>query len=125
MLRKAIAECLALEAASVHAHSRLINDLGADSLDFIDLIFTLEKQFGVRIREEELNAFSRPATVGGGDPSGAEFLPSAAVGGLLPWLPELAKAGDLSRIRPAQILPMITVEALWQLVELKAKSRSR
>lgn len=118
IIRGIVAECLAREVAEVHPHTRLISDLGADSLDFVDLIFTLEKRFGVRIRENDLNLMSRPDP--GATSAGAgslEFLPANVVTRLQMWLPELATVPDLSRVRPVDVLPLVTVAALWRLVE--------
>ena len=122
IVRTIVAECLARDVADVRAESRLVTELGADSLDFIDLIFTLEKRFGVRIREKDLNMVSRPDGASATTGSNVEFLPPEAVSSLLPWLPELAAIGDLSRVRPAQVLPLVTVEALWRLAEHKIKA---
>jgi len=120
--RAIVAGCLARDLAEVRPQSRLITDMGADSLDFIDLIFTLEKRFGVRLRENDLSMMSRSDASGPEASSNAEFLTPEDVSRLLPWLPELATAPDLSRVRPAQVWPLITVEALWRLVERKANS---
>ena len=120
--RAVVAECVARDIAEVRPESRLITDLGADSLDFIDLIFTLEKRFGVKILETDLNLMSRPDTSNPAASPAPEFLTSEAVSRLLPWLPEVAALPDLSRLRPIHVWPMITVEALWRLVELKIKS---
>jgi len=95
----------------------LITDLGADSLDFVDLIFGLEKRFGVKIREEDVNLMSRSNL-----PAEGEFLSPEAVSQLVSWLPELATVPDKSRVKPAQVWPLITVDALWRLVERKMKA---
>jgi acyl carrier protein len=121
IVRTLVAECLARDVSEVRPESRLLGDLGADSLDFVDLIFTLEKRFGVRLRENDLNPMSRAP---GQSSVNVEFLPAEAVSRLLPWLPELGAAQDLSHVRPAQVLPLITVEALWRLVETKMKTAS-
>ena len=42
-LRKMIAESLALDEGEITLESKLIDDLGADSLDFVDLTFAIEK----------------------------------------------------------------------------------
>jgi acyl carrier protein len=121
IVRAVVAECLARDVSEVLPESRLIGELGADSLDFVDLIFTLEKRFGVRLRENDLNPMSR---VSGQGAVTIEFLPAEVVSRLLPWLPELATSPDLSRIRPTQVLPLITVESLWRLLEQKMKTAS-
>ena len=41
-VRALVADCLALDPGSVAPESRLVSDLGADSLDFLDLLFRLE-----------------------------------------------------------------------------------
>ncbi|MDP6358621.1 MAG: acyl carrier protein [Planctomycetota bacterium] len=118
IIRSAVADSLALDVDEVMPESRLITDLGADSLDFIDLLFVLERKFGVKIREGEFNFLSRldvtsPETLQG------EFLTRSAVDKLLPWLPALRTAEDLSKVTPAQLFSMITVETLWIMVEKK------
>jgi acyl carrier protein len=121
IIRTIVAECLARDISEVLPESRLIGDLAADSLDFVDLIFTLEKRFGVQLRQNDLNPMSR---VPGQGSVIVEFLPAEVVSRLLPWLPELALASDLSRIRPGQVLPLVTVESLWCLLEQKMKTAS-
>ena len=120
IIRTIVADCLARDVTDVQRESRLITELGADSLDFVDLIFTLEKHFGVRIQENDLNRGLRPEASG----TNSEFLPADAISRLLPWLPELANVPDLNQVRPVQVLPLVTVESLWQLVEQKAKAAS-
>jgi acyl carrier protein len=44
-----IADALAREADEVRLDSRLIEDLGAESIDFLDIVFQLEQAFGLRI----------------------------------------------------------------------------
>lgn len=117
-IRAAIADSLALDADQIAPESRLTADLGADSLDFIDLIFTLEKRFGVKIREGELDFLSR-LDVSSPEVMREGFLTRAALEGLLPWLPALGRQPDLDRITPNQLFSLITVETLCILVERK------
>ena len=50
---KGVCECVAavvdVDAATVHEADCIIGDLGADSLDLLDLVFHLEQRFKVRI----------------------------------------------------------------------------
>jgi acyl carrier protein len=50
-----VAEVLALPAAEVKPGSRLMEDLGADSLDLVELMFLLEQEFGIRMSREDLS----------------------------------------------------------------------
>ena len=48
-----IAEQLGLDEAEVKLESKFIEDLGADSLDLVDLVMKLEDTFDVQISDEE------------------------------------------------------------------------
>jgi acyl carrier protein len=50
-----VAEVLALSPAEVKPASRLMTDLGADSLDLVELMFLLEQEFGIRLTREDLS----------------------------------------------------------------------
>src|SRR5512141_2535471 len=52
---KRVTEVLALAPAEVSPHSRLMVDLGADSLDLVELMFLLEQEFGIRLTREDLS----------------------------------------------------------------------
>jgi acyl carrier protein len=47
-----IAEKLHIDAATINAQSTL-QDLGADSLDMVDIIMKVEEEFGIEINDEE------------------------------------------------------------------------
>ena len=56
-----IAEKLSVDAAEVTPEKSFTNDLGADSLDTVELIMEFEKEFGISIPDEEAEKI---ATVG-------------------------------------------------------------
>ena len=49
-VREIIADVLVIEEDEISLNSRLIADLGAESIDFLDLIFQLEKEFSINMR---------------------------------------------------------------------------
>ena len=57
-VRRIIAEALDRPEAEVRASSSLIDDLGAESIDFLDIVFRLETAFGIKIAEDDLWAGS-------------------------------------------------------------------
>lgn len=50
---KIVVEQLGIEESAISATSSFQNDLGADSLDTVELIMAFEEEFGVNIPEDE------------------------------------------------------------------------
>jgi acyl carrier protein len=48
-VKEAIVEALGVEPEEVEPNSVLFDDLGAESLDLLDIVFRLEKTFGIKI----------------------------------------------------------------------------
>ena len=48
-----IVDNLGVDAASVTSQASFVNDLGADSLDTVELVMALEEEFDVEIPDEE------------------------------------------------------------------------
>jgi len=108
-----IADSLAIDASDISFQSRLIDDLGADSLDFVDLIFAIEKEFGVRVREADFNFlakldFTSPTVMQDG------FITAETIERLLPLLPALA---NRDHVTPQQLFSFMTVESLCVMIE--------
>ena len=51
-VRDIVVEQLGVEADEVTIESTFIDDLGADSLDIVELIMAFEEEFGIEIRDE-------------------------------------------------------------------------
>lgn len=52
-IKKLLANQLNMSEDKITADSKLVEDLGADSLDMVEMLMTLEDQFGVAISDEE------------------------------------------------------------------------
>ena len=53
LLKEIIAEVLNVDAAEIKLSTTFVDDLGADSLDAIELVCSLERTFGLAISDEE------------------------------------------------------------------------
>lgn len=90
----------------------------ADSLDFVDLVFAIEKRFGVTLRDDELDVlsqldFSSPEVMRDG------FLTRDVVERLTPALLALRAVDDPGRVTPAAAFGLITVGTLCAMVARK------
>ncbi|MDR1334373.1 MAG: acyl carrier protein [Holosporaceae bacterium] len=52
-VKSIIAEKLGVDESKVGDDARFIDDLGADSLDTVELVMALEEEFGIEITDEE------------------------------------------------------------------------
>ena len=66
-VQEVLVDALGLDEDEVTAQATLMGDLGAESIDFLDIVFRLEKAFGFKIPREELfpveNMMSNPEFV--------------------------------------------------------------
>ncbi len=52
-VKKIIAEQLGVDESEIRAESHFVDDLGADSLDTVELVMAFEEEFGIEIPDEE------------------------------------------------------------------------
>lgn len=112
-----IADVLGRRSSEVTPSSRLMDDLGAESLDYLDIVFQLEDRFQVKITRGELERAAR------GEMSDEEFAPGGIVSpaGLARLRELLPEAADRVRpgLRASTILSLFTVETFIKIVEKK------
>ena len=63
-IRTALVDALGVEEDEVNPEATLVGDLGAESIDFLDIVFRLEREFGIKIPRGELF----PESIFQGDP---------------------------------------------------------
>ncbi|PLV59363.1 acyl carrier protein [Thermotoga sp. KOL6] len=57
-VKNIISEKLGVDEAQVTEEAKLIDDLGADSLDLVDLVMDFESEFGVKVDDADLEKIS-------------------------------------------------------------------
>lgn len=116
-VRQIVAEALALDPSAVKNESLLMTDLGAESLDYLDIVFKIERTFGIQITRGEIQKAAQ------GDLTDEEFAPGGVVSEkglqrLQELLPE-AKDRIVPGLRPVQILALFSVQTFIRMVEVK------
>ena len=54
-VKELVAEQLGISKDTITAVSNIIEDLGADSLDVIEMLMTLEEEYGITIPDEKIS----------------------------------------------------------------------
>jgi acyl carrier protein len=116
VIRQFIADRLFRKIEEVRADSRLIADLGADSLDFVDIQFQLENRFGLQFEPGEFFDFTYRWLT----PEGC--LRPEVVERIATIIPEVKTVPDATKITIGDLLNWITVETLLRIVEQKTAS---
>ena len=122
VVREVIAEALARDVSEVRPEHNLMEDLGAESLDFLDIVFKLERAFGIQITRGEMERAAR------GDMTDEEFAPAGVISeaGLARLRELMPEAADRIKpgLRPVQILALFSVQTFVNLAEAKRQGRT-
>ena len=121
-VRQIVADALGKPVDEVSASSSLMEDLGAESLDFLDIVFQLEQTFGIEITRGEMERAAR------GDMSDDDFAPGGVISeaGLTRLRELMPEAGARIKpgLRPRQILSLFSVQTFVNLVLAKRAGRT-
>ena len=118
-----IADVLVLDESEVSLSSRLITDLGAESIDFLDLVFQLEKEFSIKIPRGQLEKNAR------GELSESEFekdgiITPAGMEALKRYLNEVPAENFQSNMKMNEIPALFTVETFCKLIVSASEEKS-
>ena len=121
-MRKSVAEALGRAEDEVKLTSILMDDLGAESLDFLDIVFRLEREFDIQITRGEMERAAR------GDLSADEFAPGGVISerGLARLRELMPEAADRigPGLRPSTILTLFSVQTFANMVIGKRDGRT-
>lgn len=114
-VREIVADVLVLDEDEVNLDSRLIADLGAESIDFLDLVFQLEREFDIKIPRGQLEKNAR------GDLAEDEFeqggiITEAGIKALKAYLSEVPAEEFKANLKVNEIPMLFTVETFCKLV---------
>ncbi len=118
ILRHCIATTVGIKEEEIALDSSLIVDLGADSLDLLDLVFSLEQAYGIEITRGEIEKRVRGA-VPEGEFEMNGFLTEKAKEALKLQLPEVDASKFEGNLRGLDIAKLLTVRVFLRIVKEK------
>lgn len=121
-VRNIVAEAMAMEPSRIRLQSFLMDDLGAESLDYLDIVFRLEGAFSIQITRGEMERAAR------GNLAEEAFAPGGVISeaGLVRLRELMPDAAHriVPGLRPIQILSLFTVRTFANMVIAKQEGRS-
>ena len=117
-LQPLLVEVLGVRPDAIHRHSELVADLGAESIDLLDLTFRIEEAFSVRIEANELEREAIRQMPGGVYEKDG-YLTAEALAEIRRAAPELDQAKLVSGLRKADIPSLLTVGFFVSLIQRK------
>ncbi|MFY7697698.1 MAG: acyl carrier protein [Legionella sp.] len=114
-VREIIADVLVIEENQVSLNSRLIADLGAESIDFLDLVFQLEKEFAIKIPRGQLEKNARGHLTQEQFEEGG-FLTAEGLEALKNYLNEVPVEQFKNNMKVNEIPMLFTVETFCKLI---------
>ncbi|MBF0544956.1 MAG: acyl carrier protein [Candidatus Riflebacteria bacterium] len=117
-IKEALQESLGTPSEKITLKARIIDDLGCDSLDLLDILFSIEEKFGLKIKRGQVEAMAREG-LGEGEFEQNGLITEKGAERLKQIMPEV----DHSQITPGmgvyRIPYLFTVETFCRLVEKK------
>jgi acyl carrier protein len=115
-LHACIAQTIGIETARVTPDASLVDDLGADSLDLLDLVFRLEQAFQIRISRGDIERRAKE-TLPEEDFEQDGLLTPSAKEALRRELPEIPPERFDVVARPSDIPRLFTARTFLRLVK--------
>jgi len=116
-----LVEALNVEEEEINPKSTLQGDLGAETIDFLDIVFRLEREFGIKIPRNELF----PESIFQGDPEFVQEGQVTAKG--LQELREKMPFADLTEFEKnpqlSHLSDLFTVDMITRYIQGKLESK--
>ncbi|MFF2654250.1 acyl carrier protein [Streptomyces sp. NPDC058045] len=119
-VNEAVMDALGAETDEVMPEATLLDDLGAESIDLLDILFRLQRSLGIKIQAAELAEY-----VQGGIPDEEfgdenEIVSAVGLAQLKKVMPQIDTEELTGKLQATKVMGLFTVDNLVGLVEHRA-----
>jgi acyl carrier protein len=123
-VKEAVVEALALDDDEVTADATLMDDLGAESIDLLDILFRIEKSTSVKIEASDLGDY-----IQGGIPDDQfsdenEIISETGAEQLHKVMPQTDPAELAGKLKADEVMTLFTVGNLVEMVKSRVDGAS-
>ncbi len=115
-----IAAALGLEPDEVSPESSLVNDLGAESLDLLDMLFRIDKKVGVKIAMADITSHLQGTLTNEEFVTADGYVSQQGLAQLKQALPQIDPAELDGKLESSSIFTLFTVQNLIDMVQQRA-----
>ena len=119
-VKEAVVEALALDDDEVTPESTLMDDLGAESIDLLDILFRIEKSTGVKIEASDLGDYIQGGISDDEFSDENEVITAKGAEQLNKVMPQTDPSDLEGTLKADEVMSLFTVQNLTDMV----KSRS-
>ena len=123
-LKPVLVEVLGVPTEKIRPNSVLVSDLGAESIDLLDLSFRIEEKFQVRIEANEVEREARKQLPDGVYEKDG-YLTEAALAEIRKSLPELDSRKLVKGLRKMDLPALLTVSFFVHLIARKLAAQPK
>lgn len=121
-VHSSVETALGVEADEVTPDATLLDDLGAESIDLLDILFRIERAIGVKIQAAELAAY-----VQGGIPDDEfgdadEIVTATGLAQLKRIMPQIDQDALAGKLAADKVMSLFTVDNLVELVATRTEA---
>lgn len=120
VVKEAVLEALALEEDEVTPTATLMDDLGAESIDLLDILFRIEKSTGIKIEASDLGDYIQGGIPDDEFSDANDFITATGAAQLKSVMPQVDAAALEGSLHAENVISLFTVENLVEMVKSRA-----
>lgn len=115
-VREAVVGALGVDEDEVTPEATLLGDLGAESIDLLDILFRLERKLGVKIQASDLGAYIQGGIADDefGDDKG--IITPAGMAQLKKAMPQIDTNALAGKLEAEKVMSLFTIQNLVDMV---------
>jgi acyl carrier protein len=119
-VKDAVVQALALDDDEVTSEATLMDDLGAESIDLLDILFRIEKSTGVKIEASDLGDYIQGGVPDDEFSDDDEVITAAGAAQIKLVMPQTDPSEIEGSLKAEEVMTLFTVANLVEMVNTRA-----
>jgi len=119
-VKEAVVDALALDDDEVTSDATLMDDLGAESIDLLDILFRIQKSTGVKIEASDLGDYIQGGIPDDEFSDADEVISATGAAQLHKVMPQVDPSEIEGKLKADEVITLFTVGNLVEMVKLRS-----